>query len=198
MAAVESTMLPLGTAAPDFTLPDVATGRPVSMSTYRAGRPLLVMFICNHCPYVKYLRQSLSSLCRDAQARGLAVLAISSNDAAAYPADGPEKMIQEAADAGYTFPYLYDESQDIAKHYTAACTPDFFLFNASGTLAYRGQFDSSRPKGPSAAIPITGEDLRLAIDAVLAGQPAPSMQRPSIGCNIKWKPGNAPAYYSVG
>jgi peroxiredoxin len=184
-------MLPLGTPAPDFKLPDT-TGRVVSLSHFASAPALLVMFICNHCPYVKHLRGGLAELARDFQPRGVAVVAMSSNDAAHYPADSPAKMAEEARSAGYSFPYLYDESQAVAKAYHAACTPDFFLFDRDHRLAYRGQFDDSRPGN---GIPVTGADLRAALEAVLAGKPVPATQKPSIGCNIKWKPGNEPDYF---
>ncbi len=192
MAAVNSTMLPLGTAAPEFTLKDTVSGDPVTLSTYRAGKPALVMFICNHCPFVVHLRSKLATFCADAQKRGVAVFAISSNDPENYPEDGPAKMTAEAKRAGYTFPYLFDADQSVAKSYQAACTPDFFLFDAAGKLFYRGQFDSSRPSNGE---PVTGKDLGAAIDALLAKKPAPAQQHPSIGCNIKWKRGNEPDYY---
>ncbi|MCC7389382.1 MAG: thioredoxin family protein [Phycisphaerales bacterium] len=190
MAATPSTMLPLGTRAPDFTLADAVSGRTVDRGSF-ADRPLLVMFLCNHCPFVKHTRAQLAALAREYQAKGVAVVAISSNDAQQYPADGPDLMQAEAREAGYTFPYLFDESQQVAKAYHAACTPDFFLFDAHHKLVYRGQLDDSRPKNDK---PVTGRDLRAALDAVLAGTPAPAEQLPSIGCNIKWKPGNAPDY----
>jgi peroxiredoxin len=190
MVAVNSTMLPLGTAAPDFRLPDT-NGKTVSLADFK-GKPLLVMFICNHCPYVKHLRAGLAQLARDYQPRGAAIVGISANDVANYPADSPAKMKEEAKDAGYTFPYLYDESQAIAKAYRAACTPDFFLFDKNHQLIYRGQFDDSRPGNN---LPVTGKDLRAALDATLAGKEPSSTQKPSIGCNIKWKSGNEPDYF---
>src|ERR1043166_3806654 len=190
MAAVNSTMMPLGTKAPDFRLPDT-TGRIVSLSELNNAPALLVVFMCNHCPYVKHIRGGLTQLARDYQSRGLAMVAISSNDVANYPQDSPKRMAEEAKAAGYTFPYLYDETQAVAKAYRAACTPDIFLFDKDQRLAYRGQFDDSRP---STSIPVTGKDLRAAIDAVLAGGPASPHQKPSIGCNSKWKPGNEPDY----
>lgn len=191
MALTPSTMLPLGTAAPDFRLPDVS-GREVALADFRQAPALVVMFICNHCPYVKHLRSALADFGREYQAQGVAVVAISSNDAQGYPDDAPARMVIEARDAGYTFPYLYDETQAVAKAYQAACTPDFYVFDGRGQLQYRGQFDESRPGNGS---PITGADLRGAVDAVLAGRPVPTAQKPSIGCNIKWKPGNEPAYF---
>lgn len=190
MAVTPSTMLPLGTSAPAFSLLDT-NGKTVSLDDFAAAPALLVMFICNHCPYVKHIRTGLAKLVREYQARGLAVVGISSNDATAYPDDSPAKMAVEVREAGYTFPYLYDESQAVAQAYRAACTPDFFLFDRARKLVYRGQLDDSRP---SNGIPVTGEDLRTAIDAVLAGKPVSGDQKPSIGCNIKWKPGNEPNY----
>ncbi len=194
MAQTPSTMLALGTTAPDFSLPDVVTGRTVSLSDFADAPALLVMFICNHCPFVKHVRHELAQLARDYQNRGVAIVAINANDAQQYPDDSPEKMKQEAQDAGYSFPYLFDESQEVAKAYQAACTPDFFLFDRNRSLVYRGQLDDSRPGNN---IPVTGKDLRAALDAVLAGNPVPGEQKPSIGCNIKWKPGNEPAYLTA-
>jgi thiol-disulfide isomerase/thioredoxin len=190
MVRTASTMLPLGTECPDFCLPNVVDGVTVSPGDF-AGRPLLVMFICNHCPFVKHLRSALAEFGREYQAKGLGIVAVSSNDAVAYPDDAPDKMQDEAKAAGYTFPYLYDERQEVAKAFRAACTPDFFLFDSAGRLAYRGQFDDSRP---STGVPITGADLRAAADAVLAGRSVPAAQKPSIGCNIKWK--DAPEYFT--
>jgi peroxiredoxin len=190
MALTPSTMLDLGTKAPDFRLTDTE-GKTVSLDDFRGAPALLVVFLCNHCPYVKHVRHELARLGRDYQARGVAVVGISSNDVAAYPDDSPEKMRQEKAEVGYTFPYLYDESQEVAQAYQAACTPDFFLFDGNQKLVYRGQLDDSRPGNP---IPVTGKDLRAALDAVLAGAPALEKQRPSMGCNIKWKPGREPRY----
>lgn len=192
MARTASTMLALGTSAPDFSLPDV-NGRRVSLADFRGRGGLLVMFICNHCPFVKHLRGALAEFARDYQSKGLGIVAISSNDAVAYPADSPEAMKKESQEAGYVFPYLYDESQAVAKAYNAACTPDFFLFDGGHKLVYRGQFDSSRPGNEQ---PITGADLRAAADAVLAGKPVSSDQHASIGCNIKWKAGNEPEYFA--
>ncbi len=184
-------MVPLGTRAPDFHLADT-NGKMVGLSDF-AGTPALgIIFMCNHCPYVKHLRAGLAQLARDYQARGVKFIGISSNDAENYPADGPAQMAAEARSAGYIFPYLYDETQEVAKAYRAACTPDFYLFDQNQRLVYRGQFDDSRP---SNGLPVTGKDFRAAIDALLAGKsPAPT-QKPSIGCNIKWKPGNEPAYF---
>jgi peroxiredoxin len=190
MVAVNSTMLPLGTAAPDFQLPDT-NGSTASRANF-TGRPLLVMFICNHCPFVKHIRSGLAQLGRDFQPRGVAIIAISSNDVEGYPQDAPDKMKVEARDAGYVFPYLFDASQAVAKAYRAACTPDFFLFDKEHRLVYRGQFDDSRPGN---GVPVTGRDLRTALDAILAGKPVSANQTPSIGCNIKWKSGNEPDYF---
>lgn len=191
MAAVQSTMLELGTPAPRFTLPDVVSGNPISLSDFRGRSGLLVVFLCNHCPYVKHVRAHIASIGKDYAGKGLGVVAISSNDIEKYPDDSPEKMKAEALDAGYTFPYLYDETQQVAKAYTAACTPDFFLFDAEHKLVYRGQLDDSRPKN---GLPVTGKDLRAAIAAVLAGKSPAGDQKPSIGCNIKWKHANEPDY----
>ncbi len=191
MVAVNSTMLPLGTTAPDFRLPDT-TGKTISLSDFKGAPALLVAFICNHCPYVKHIRSGLAQLARDYKGRGVAFVAINSNDVENYPADSPPRMAEEAKAAGYLFPYLYDESQAIAQAYHAACTPDFFLFDSAQRLVYRGQLDDSRPGNN---IPVTGKDLRTALDAVLSGKPVPSTQKPSIGCNIKWTPGNEPAYF---
>ncbi len=192
MAQTPSTMLPLGTTAPAFTLSDT-TLKHVSLETFAEAPALLVMFICNHCPFVKHLRSALAQLGRDYVPQGLAIAAISSNDSDAYPADSPAKMIEEQQEAGYNFPYLFDGTQEVAKAYRAACTPDFYLFDKDRRLVYRGQFDDSRP---SNGLPVTGKDLRAAIDAVLAGKPVSSEQRPSIGCNIKWRPGLEPDYFN--
>lgn len=191
MVAVNSTMLPLGTEAPNFRLPDTA-GKTVSLADFKTAPALLVVFMCNHCPYVKHVRDGLARLARDYTPRGLAMVGISSNDVANYPADSPAKMAEEVRQAGYVFPYLYDESQSVAKAYKAACTPDFYLFDKAQRLVYRGQMDDSRPGN---GLPVTGKDLRAALDAVLAGKPVPTTQKPSIGCNIKWKPGNQPDYF---
>jgi len=193
MVRTPSTMLPLGTVAPDFKLPNI-DGRLMDLAQVAGPKGTLVMFICNHCPFVKHVADQLAALGRDAMSRGIGVVAISSNDVSAHPADSPEQMVHEAEDRGYAFPYLYDESQSVAQAYHAACTPDFFLFDGAKKLVYRGQLDASRPGND---VPVTGVDLRAAIDAVLAGQPVASEQRPSLGCNIKWKPGNEPAYFST-
>jgi peroxiredoxin len=192
MARTPSTMLELGTPAPDFSLPDTVSGTTVSLSDFAQAPGLLVMFICNHCPYVKHINHALAAFAKVYRARGLAVVAISANDVVSHPDDGPDKMAAEARALGYSFPYLYDESQATAKAYRAACTPDFFLFDGQRRLYYRGQFDSSRP---GSTVPVTGEDMRAAVDALLAGDPPPSEQRPSLGCNIKWRPGNEPDYF---
>lgn len=190
MAAKESTMLALGTAAPDFKLPDY-NGKLHSLADFKQAKGLVVAFICSHCPFVKHVRAEFARFARDYQAQGLAVVAIASNDLEAYPQDGPAGMKEEAEIVGYGFPYLLDENQAVAKAYQAACTPDFYLFDGQQKLFYRGQFDASRPKN---TIPVTGADLRAAADALLAGKPAIAEQLPSIGCNIKWKAGNEPAY----
>lgn len=183
MALTESTMLALGTAAPDFSLPDTVSGRVVKRGEF-ARKPLLVVFLCNHCPFVKHVADAFTRFAREYQAKGLGVVAICSNSVQTHPADAPDKMTLEAKARGYTFPYLHDETQEVAKAYSAACTPDFFLFDKSHKLFYRGQFDSTRPdKGTP-----TGADLRAAADAVLGGKPSPAKQLPSIGCNIKWRP----------
>jgi peroxiredoxin len=186
-------MAPLGMRAPQFRLADF-NGTQVSLDDFSRAPALLVMFICNHCPFVKHVRRELAALAREYQTLGVAVVAIASNDVAQYPQDGPEGMAEEARGAGYTFPYLYDESQDVAKAYRAACTPDFYVFDRERRLVYRGQMDGSRPSND---IPITGSDLRAALDAVLASEPLRIEQRASIGCNIKWKTGNQPEYFST-
>ncbi|CAN5907826.1 thioredoxin family protein [soil metagenome] len=194
MALTPSTMLPLGTTAPPFQLP-ATDGANVSLDDFRGTPALLIMFICNHCPYVKHVRQGIKERAREYQDKGVAVVAISSNDVTSHPDDSPELMAQEKAEVGYTFPYLYDETQEVAKAYRAACTPDFYVFDNQRKLVYRGQFDDSRPGND---IPVTGEHLRAALDAVLSGRSVPEPQKPSIGCNIKWKPSNEPDYFSAG
>jgi peroxiredoxin len=184
-------MLALGTPATDFRLINV-DGREVSRDDFTDAPALLVVFMCNHCPFVIHVSQELAKLTREYMQRGVAVVGINSNDASAYPADSPERMVTEVENRGYAFPYLYDETQDVAQAYRAACTPDFFLFDKDRRLVYRGQMDDSRP---DSGIPVTGKDLRAALDAVLAGMPVSEDQRPSIGCNIKWKPGNEPDYF---
>jgi len=184
MAKTESKMLALGTVAPDFSLPDAVSDRVVSLSDFKNKKALVVMFICNHCPFVKHLKTQLSAFAKQAMELGAAVVAINSNDVANYPDDHPQFMKKDAQDFGYTFPYLYDETQKVARTYDAACTPDFYVFNEKQELAYRGQFDASRPGN---SLPITGQDLMAATQAILAGQKVNSDQKPSIGCNIKWK-----------
>lgn len=190
MALTPSTMLPLGTQAPEFALPDTE-GRIVSLDDFSAANALAVIFICNHCPYVKHVRDELARFGRDMIARGVAVVAISANDVSTHPADSPAKMAEEKKAAGYDFPYLYDAEQSVAAAYKAACTPDFYLFDKNRKLVYRGQFDDSRPGND---IPVTGSDLRNSVESLLSGKPAPSPQKPSIGCNIKWKAGREPEY----
>jgi len=192
MARTPSTMVPLGTAAAAFNLPNV-DGRMVSLDTAAGPRGTLVMFICNHCPFVKHVADQLAQVGCEAIGRGIGVVAISANDVATHPADSPEQMVREAEERGYPFPYLYDETQEVAKTYHAACTPDFYLFDADRRLVYRGQLDPSRP---GSGVPVTGADLRGALEALLAGEPPVPTQIPSLGCNIKWKPGHHPAYFS--
>ena len=184
MALTESTMLELGTIAPDFALTDVVTGKIVRRNDFRGQKALLVMFICTHCPYVKHIEKGLATLGMDYGGEAMNIVAISSNDAVSYPDDSPAELKQQAETLRFLFPYLYDESQEVARAYKAACTPDLYLFDGNFKLVYRGQFDGSRPGN---GIPVTGEDLRAAIDAVLAREPVTKDQRPSIGCNIKWK-----------
>ena len=185
-------MMPLGTPAPEFSLPDTG-GNSVSLSDFDTARALLVMFICNHCPFVKHVRAAIAEIGAEYQEKEVGVVAVMSNDVEAQPDDHPEKMAREVIEAGYTFPYLYDATQKTAKDFGAACTPDFFLFDGEKRLYYRGQLDGARPGND---VPVTGSDLRTALDAVLDGRPAPEDQKPSLGCNIKWKPGNAPDYFS--
>jgi peroxiredoxin len=187
-------MLPLGTAAPDFALPDVVSGKTVSLGDFSQAPALVVMFICNHCPYVKHVESGMVEMAQDFQKRGIAVVAVSSNDVQNYPDDSPEKMKEVARQAGYTFPYLYDEAQAVAKAYRAACTPDFYLFDSARKLIYRGQMDDSRRGNDK---PTTGKDLRDAVDALLGGRAPLANQTPSLGCNIKWKPGNEPDYFHI-
>jgi len=191
MVAVQSTMLPLGTEAPDFCLPDTR-GNLVKLEDFKDSPALLVIFMCNHCPYVKHIRPVLAKLAAEYQKQGVAVVGINSNDVEAFPQDSPENMAREVQAAGYTFPYLYDESQQVAKAYRASCTPDFFLFDKDRKLVYRGQMDDSRPGND---IEVTGQDLTAAVKAVLAGRPVGEPQRPSMGCNIKWRPGGEPDYF---
>jgi peroxiredoxin len=191
MARTESTMLPLRSTAPDFELPDVTTGQLVSLSKFVGAKALLVMFMCEHCPFVKHVQDELARLGHDYVPQGVGIVAISANDVSNYPQDAPEHLKAMAQHLNLNYPILYDETQTVAKSYQAACTPDFFLFDADHRLIYRGQLDDSRPGNDK---PVTGKDLRAAIDAALAGAPMIADQKPSIGCNIKWKPGNAPAY----
>lgn len=185
-------MLPLGIAAPDFSLPDTE-GNIVSLADLEGAPALLVIFMCNHCPFVKHVLDNLVQFVKEYQAKGVAVVGINSNDVDRFPEDNPEMMAEVVEVSGFTFPYLYDETQEVAKAYHAACTPDFFLFDKDRTLVYRGQMDDSRPGNN---VPVTGVDLRVALDAVLEGKQMPEEQKPSIGCNIKWKPGNEPEYAS--
>jgi thiol-disulfide isomerase/thioredoxin len=194
MALTESTMPKLGLKAPAFDLPDVSSGKKVSLASFDDQKALLVMFICNHCPFVRHVHQELARVGRDYASQSLGIVAINANDVATHPDDSPDKMKQVAAEWGLSFPYCYDDSQQIAKAYQASCTPDFYVFDSERRLVYRGQLDDSRPENGK---PITGSDLRAALDAVLEGRPAAAEQKPSIGCNIKWKPGNEPAYFSA-
>ena len=192
MVRTSSTMLPLGTQAPDFSLLNV-DGRTMTLADVTGLRGTVVMFLCNHCPFVKHVADELARLGREYLPRGIGMVAISANDVSAHPADSPERMVHEAEERGYPFPYLYDETQGIAQAYRAACTPDFFAFDGAGRLVYRGQLDDSRPGND---VPVTGRDLRAALDAILAGRPVTADQKPSLGCNIKWKPGNEPHYFA--
>lgn len=190
MALTPSTMLELGTPAPEFQLPD-PKGNLVSLCDFRDAPALLVAFLCNHCPYVQHIREGLARFAREVREQGVAMVGINANDARSHPEDSPARMAEEVERFGYVFPYLYDESQGVAKAYRAACTPEFYLFDRERRLVYRGQFDGSRPGNP---VPVTGDDLRAAVAALLAGRPLPEEQRPSVGCNIKWRPGNEPDY----
>ena len=191
MVRTPSTMLPLGTTAPEFSLMNV-DGRTLSLADVAGPRGTVVMFICNHCPYVKHVADQLAALGRELMPQGIGMVAISSNDVAAHPADSPEQMVRESEERGYPFAYLFDETQQVAKAYHAACNPDFYLFDADQKLVYRGQLDDSRP---GSDIPVTGSDLRRAIDALIAGEAVPEPQKPSLGCNIKWREGNEPEYF---
>ncbi|MDL1891753.1 thioredoxin family protein [Sphingobacteriales bacterium CHB3] len=193
MSRTLSTMLPLGTQAPAFSLPDVVSGKRISLDTFKGKKALLVMFICRHCPYVKHVQNEIARIGRD-YAKNVGIVAITSNDAENYPEDSPESSAEMAKELGFTFPFCYDENQEVAKAYNAACTPEFYVFDSARKLVYRGQLDDSRR---SNEIPVTGKDVRAALDAVLAGKPVNPDQLPSIGCNIKWKPGNEPAYVGV-
>lgn len=194
MVMVESTMLELGTPAPAFSLPDVVTGNTVTLDTFAGKSALLVMFICEHCPFVKHVQDELARIGKDYTPQNVGIVAISANSVETHPQDGPEHLKVMAETLQFTFPYCYDETQAVAKTYTAACTPDFFLFDADFKLVYRGQLDDSRPGNK---LPVNGKDLRAALDTVLAGQAIAPEQKPSIGCNIKWKPGNEPAYFGA-
>ncbi len=194
MVKTLSTMLPLGTKAPDFSLEDVISGDKISLHSFADKKALLVMFICVHCPFVKHLQDALAAIGKEYVDKGLGIVAISSNDIIKHPDDAPEKMKEMAATLGFNFPFCYDESQEVAKSYTAACTPDFFLFDIKNTLVYRGQFDDSRPGND---VPVTGKDLKAAIEEVLLERKVDTQQKPSIGCNIKWKAGNEPPYFGV-
>jgi peroxiredoxin len=191
MVATYSTMLPLGTKAPKFSLPNVVEDSTATLDHFPHAKAYVLAFVCNHCPFVKLIRDHLANFGNSALKKDVVTFAISSNDVESYPDDSPAKMVIEAKEAGYAFPYLYDESQEVAKSYNAACTPDFFLFDSNQRLAYRGQYDDARPGNGK---PVTGNDLQLALDAVLAGKEVPEPHKPSIGCNIKWKQGNAPDY----
>ena len=192
MARTPSTMLSLGTKAPEFNLPDTVSGKTISLNDFSDRQGLLVMFICQHCPFVIHVKSELAKLGEDYLPKNLGIVAISSNDLENYPEDSPEKLKAMAEEYSFNFPVCYDETQEVAKAYQAACTPDFFLFDRDLKLAYRGQLDDSRP---SLDIPVTGKDLRDAIDSLLANKPIPEPQKPSLGCNIKWKAGNEPEYY---
>ena len=191
MVKTESTMLPLGSTAPQFSLTNV-DGQVVTLEDFADSRALLVMFICNHCPYVIHVAEQLAVLGNEYMQQGVGIVAVSANDISTHPADSPEQMVREAEERGYPFPYLYDEDQSVAKAYRAACTPDFFVFDRNKQLTYRGQLDDSRP---DSGIPVTGTDLRTALDATLAGRPVPDPQKPSLGCNIKWIEGQEPEYF---
>jgi peroxiredoxin len=194
MVRTPSTMVPLGTSAPDFALPDTVSGRTVKLADSQGKKALLVIFLCNHCPYVMHVREGLIALGRDYEKKDVAIVAISSNDPKTHPDDAPDRLAAEAKRLGYRFPVLFDASQDVAKAFRAACTPDFFLYDAKRRLVYRGQLDDSRPGND---LPLTGADLRAAIDAVLVDRPVASKQTPSLGCNIKWRLGEEPDYFGV-
>lgn len=193
MALTPSTMLPLGTPAPDFSLPDVVSGQNVSLSDFDDKKAFLIMFICRHCPYVQHVKKELAKIGSDYSQKDLAIVAVSSNDISVYPEDAPKSLAEMAKEEGFNFSYLFDETQEVAKAYTAACTPDLFLFDKDRKLVYRGQLDDSRPGNN---IPVTGKDLRSAIDAVLNDKPIDPNQKPSMGCSIKWKKGNEPSYFN--
>ena len=194
MVKTASTMMPLGAEAPDFNLPDVVSGEEVSLDDFADEKALLVIFLCRYCPFVQHIKEELARLGREYADRSLGIVAISANDADNYPDDSPESLKEFAEETGFSFPLCHDETQEVAKAYAAACTPDFFLFDENRELVYRGQLDDSRPGNDE---PVDGHDLRAAIDAVLAGEPVSEDQKPSIGCNIKWKPGNEPDYFQA-
>lgn len=194
MARTESTMLQLGSVAPDFNLPDTVTGNTVSLAQFQGKKGLLVMFICQHCPFVKHIQTELAKIGYDYLCQNLGIIAISSNDVVNYPDDSPSKLKEMAETLGFNFPLCYDETQEVAKQYQSACTPDFYLFDENFKLVYRGQLDDSRP---SLVTPVSGKDLRDAINCLLEGKPVNPLQKPSVGCNIKWKKGNEPLYYTT-
>ncbi len=194
MVETASQMLPTGTRAPSFSLTDSVSGRTVSLDDFEDDRVLVVMFICNHCPYVKHVRDEIGRFARDYRDKSVGIVAVNANSIETHPQDGPENMKALAEEKDWDFPYLFDETQEVAKSFRAACTPDFFVFDADRRLVYRGQFDDSRPGND---IPVDGRDLRTAVDAALEGKPVPPEQKPSIGCNIKWKPGNEPDYFGA-
>jgi len=194
MALMQSTMLPLGVSAPDFSLPDVVSGKIISLSTFANKKVLLVMFICRHCPYVQHVKKEIARIGRDYKDKGIGIIAISANDPISYPEDAPESLKEMAQELVFTFPFCFDETQETAKAYTAACTPDFFLFDKDLKLAYRGQLDASRPGNN---LPTNGYDLRAAIDSVLNDKTVNPNQKPSSGCSIKWKLGNEPSYFKI-
>ncbi len=194
MSSTPSTMLQLGTRAPGFSLPDTLSGKNISLGTFKDRKALLVMFICRHCPYVKHVQSEIARIGREYRNKDAGIVAITSNDAESYPEDSPSSTREMAMELGFSFPVCFDETQETAKAYQAACTPDFYVFDGNRRLVYRGQLDDSRPAN---SIPVTGKDLRAALDAVLENRPVDVNQRPSIGCNIKWKPGNAPLYFGA-
>ncbi len=194
MVRTESTMLPLGTAAPSFSLEDVVSGKTITLSDFKGKKGFLVMFICQHCPFVKHIENELANIGQDYVPQGIGVLAISASSIETHPQDSPDNMREQVSRAHFNFPYAYDASQAVAKSYTAACTPDFFLFDGDLKLAYRGQLDDSRPGNEK---PVNGKDLKAALDQLVSGQSVPTDQMPSIGCNIKWAPGNEPAYFGA-
>lgn len=194
MSLTTSTMLELGTQAPDFQLPDTVSGQTISLDRFAGQTALLVIFMCTHCPFVQHVKDEIARIDRDYSDKGLGIVAISANSVETHPDDAPDKLKAMAQEMGFSFPFCYDETQETAKVYTAACTPDFFLFDRDRKLVYRGQLDDSRPGNDK---PVNGKDLRSAIDAVLDGRPIEANQKPSMGCNIKWKAGNEPAYFGA-